>query len=296
MKKSRLQQMSLEVMVGAFMMMVLLALGFFTIILSQENIFERYYTLDVMFDNVTGLVEGDKVYVHGVDVGRVRKLKVRRDGVQAALSLNYDAQLREDYRIAVMPSSVLGGKYVDIWEGSAGKALLPDDTKIIGKGPVDFITEMTDGIREVRSSLEEGGILRNLEDSMANVKDITDRLKNGEGTIGRLLTEDEIYDNLRVVSTNLAEVSDRLAKGEGTMGKLLSKDDQLYNDLSNTVASLRDVAGTMSNGEGTIGKLMKDDQVYNQINDLLGEVRAAVDDLRETTPIVSFSSIFFGAF
>jgi hypothetical protein len=34
MKRSRMQQMSMEVVVGFFMMMLLLALGFFTIILS----------------------------------------------------------------------------------------------------------------------------------------------------------------------------------------------------------------------------------------------------------------------
>jgi ABC-type proline/glycine betaine transport system ATPase subunit len=37
MKKSQMQQNAMEVMVGAFMFMILLTLGFFTIVLSQEN-------------------------------------------------------------------------------------------------------------------------------------------------------------------------------------------------------------------------------------------------------------------
>jgi hypothetical protein len=56
------------------------------------------------------------------------------------------------------------------------------------------------------------------------------------------------------------------------------------------------VAQTLSKGEGTLGKLAKNDELYTQLNELLGEARAAIDDLRETTPVVSFSSIFFGAF
>lgn len=296
MKRSRVQQMSLEVMVGAFMMMVLLALGFFTIVLSQENVFRKTYIVHVVFDAVTGLVKGDKVYVHGLNVGRVKNLAIKEDGVHADLALDYDVKLREDYRIAVMPSSVLGGKYVDIQEGSLDAQPLPAGAKIVGQGPVDFIKEMTEGIQAVRASLEKGGVLGNLEDSMENIKEITRKLKDGEGTIGKLLAEDALYNDLRTVSTNLAAISERLAQGEGTLGKLMSRDDQLYKDLSEAVSALKDVATTINNGEGTLGKLAKDDGLYKQIDGLLVEVRAVVDDLRETTPVVSFTSIFFGAF
>ncbi|HMP75895.1 MAG TPA: MlaD family protein [Kiritimatiellia bacterium] len=289
MKRSRMQQMSLEVVVGFFLMMVLLALGFFTIILSQDNIFSTSHDKTVVFDQVSGLIKGDKVFVKGVDVGRVKSLVVKRDGVHATLTLSYPVELHEDYRVSVVPSSVLGGKFVDIQEGTADKPLLPDDAVVKGRGPTDFIAELTDGVKAVRESLEGGGVLGNLEETMDNLKELTRRLREGEGTIGKLLTEDAIY-------TNLLAVSDRLAKGEGTLGKLLSSDDTLYRDLSDTVAALKETAETINKGEGTLGKLIKDDGIYTQVDGLMGEIRAAVDDLRETTPVVSFSSIFFGAF
>lgn len=289
MKRSRMQQMSIEVVVGFFMMMILLALGFFTIILSQDNIFTQNYSITVVFDQVTGLIKGDKVYVKGVDVGRVKSLVVKRDGVHATLILDYPLELREDYQIQVVPSSVLGGKFVEIREGSADKPLLPEGAPIVGRGPVDFLAELTEGMRRVRESLESGGVLGNLEETMANLKIVTARLKDGEGTVGKLLTDDGLY-------TNLLAVSARLERGEGTLGRLLSTDDQLYRDLSDTIASLKETAETINRGEGTLGKLVKDDGVYKQVDGLMGEIRAAVDDLRETTPVVSFSSIFFGAF
>lgn len=296
MKKSRFQQSSVEVLVGAFLFMALLALGFFTIILSQENWFSKSYQLEVVFDDVSGLIKGDKVYVHGVDVGRVKDMAITPDGVKTLLSLSQDLKLRDNYRIRVIPSSVLGGKYVDVDEGGADNPLLAPGTLVRGNGPVDFIAQLTEATQSIRGSLEKGGILANLEGTMANLREITDRLQRGEGTIGRLLTEDEVYTELRKISSNIGEVSERLNKGEGTLGKLLSKDDTLYRDLSSTVTALKDVAETLSRGEGTLGKLAKDDTMYNQANELLGEARAAIDDLRETTPVVSFSSIFFGAF
>lgn len=296
MKKTRLQQNAVEVMVGAFLFMALLALGFFTIVLSQENWFKTSYKLEVVFDDVTGLVKGDKVFVHGVDVGRVKQLTITADGVRALLTLQQEIKLRDNYRIRVLSSSVLGGKYVDIDEGGFDNPLLAEGASIRGNGPVDFIAELTEATQTIRGSLEKGGILTNLEGTMANLREITDRLQRGEGTVGRLLTQDDLYNELRKISSNIGEISERLNKGEGSLGKLLSKDDTLYRDISDTVTALKDVAQTLSKGEGTLGKLAKDDTMYRQINELLGEVRAAVDDLRETTPVVSFSSIFFGAF
>ena len=296
MKKSRMQQNALEMMVGALLFMALLALGFFTIVLSQENWFSTNYQVEVLFDDVSGLTKGDKVFVHGVNVGRVKNLTITPDGASAQLSLQHEIKLRDNYRIRVLPSSVLGGKYIDIDEGGFDNPVLAPETSIRGKGPVDLIAELTEATQSIRGALEKGGILGNLEGTMANLREITDRLQRGEGTVGRLLTEDDLYNELRKVSSNIGEIAERVNKGEGSLGKLLSKDDTLYRDLSETVAALKDVSQTLSRGEGTLGKLAKDDTVYRQINEMLGEVRAAIDDLRETTPVVSFSSIFFGAF
>lgn len=289
MKRSRAQQMTAEIIVGVFMMAILVALGFFTIVLSQQKLFGTSHDLDVVFDQVSGLIKGDKVFVRGVDVGRVKSLAVERDGVHANLTLDYPVHLRDDYSIRVTPSSVLGGKFVEIQEGSPDAPILPAGAPVVGQGPSDFIAELTDGVKALRDSLEGGGVLGNLEETMDNLKALTTQLREGKGTVGKLLMEDAIY-------TNLLAVSDRLANGQGTLGKLLSPDDTLYKDLSDTVASLKETAQTINRGEGTLGKLIKDDGMYNQVDSFMDEVRAALDDLRETTPIVSFSSIFFGAF
>jgi phospholipid/cholesterol/gamma-HCH transport system substrate-binding protein len=94
----------------------------------------------------------------------------------------------------------------------------------------------------------------------------------------------------------LKEISDRLAKGEGTLGKLLSEDDQVYADLAATLASFRGMSESIAKGEGTIGKLVSDEELYDEFKALVREGRAAVDDIRETSPVTTFTSIFFGAF
>jgi phospholipid/cholesterol/gamma-HCH transport system substrate-binding protein len=330
MKKVQAKQTVAELTVGFFVFAVLGALILFTILLSYDNVFTKSFQLKVYFDNVTGVIRGDKVFVQGVDVGRVSALAITPNGVQVDLTLKHEVQLREDYSIEVKPATVLGGKFIDIHEGSRDLPLLAPSVRITGRAPVDFIAEASEALASIRTSLEEGGVLGNLEATMANLKGITDGLQQGEGTLGKLLkddrvyveltevaanlktitdrlaagegalgklmTEDTVYDNLVAVSTDLKDISGRLSRGEGTIGKLLSSDETVYNDLKETLGSINDAMAKVSRGEGTLGRLVNDDSLYNEIMKTMAEIRAMFDDLRETSPVTTLTSVFFGAF
>lgn len=356
MKKTRVQQMSLEITVGFFVLLVVAGLGFFTILLSP-TIGKATYDMDVEFANVTGLLKGDKVYLQGVDIGRVKKLEIQRQKVLVTLTLKHPLKLHEGYRIAVEASSVLGGRYVGINEGPIERPEIPAGTPVIGTQPIDFIGEASEAVRSIRSSLEKGGILHNLEQTLVDITNVTadiragrgslgkliksdeaydkliaietniiaitekvnngqgtigkllnddsvytnllaiaERIEKGQGTIGKLINDDSAYTNLLAISENLREVSDRLANGQGTLGKLLSTNDTLHAELYGAVSNINAVASNIAGGKGSLGKLVNNDELYNEVRSLIGEVRAAIDDLRETTPVATFSSVFLGAF
>jgi len=296
MKKSRMKQAGSELIVGLFVFAMLGALVMFTIVLSYDNVFSRNYQMTVLFDNVTGLIRGDKVYLQGVDVGRVNSLEITPDGVKVDLTLKYEVNLREDYSIEVKSASILGGKYVAIIEGTRDGPLRDPSSVIVGTPPVDIMAEASAAISSIKGALEEGGVLENLESTMANLKQVTERLEKGEGTIGKLLANEEVYDDLRQVIADAKEVSGRLSRGEGTIGKLLSSDETIYNDMKETLANINASVSKVSTGEGTLGKLINDDSLYNELMKALAELRAMLDDIRETSPVTSLTSIFFGAF
>lgn len=296
MKRSRLQETSMEVTVGAFMFMILLALGFFTIVLSRENIFSATYRLEVLFENVKGLREGDNVFVRGVSVGKIKTLQIRPDGVHVSVNLEQPVELHEDYAIEILPSSVLGGRYLNIYEGSQSVPEIPKGAVIKGVTPVDLIDEATKTTQMIKQALDEGKIIDNLKSTMAQLNEVTAKLSKGEGTIGKLMADDQVYNDLHEITSNLKDISDRAAKGKGSIGKLLSEDDQLYNNLLEASASIKSISASIEKGEGTVGKLVKDDKLYEEATITLHEIRAAIDDFRESAPITTFSSIFFGAF
>lgn len=91
----------------------------------------------------------------------------------------------------------------------------------------------------------------------------------------------------------IKNVSVRLDEGQGTLGKLM-KDDKMYDDLGATVANLKLVTDRLAQGEGTLGKLSADDQLYNDVHGLIKDVRQTVDNFRDTTPISAFASLIMG--
>ena len=338
------REISIEVMVGLFIFVVLIALGIFTIVLSREGFLKKSYDYTVLFDEIGGLREGDNVYLRGMNVGRVKQTSLNDGDVSVYIRLDAPVHLRKGYKIEVVNSSMLGGKYLKIDEGPVGAPELPKGAMLQGIPPIEIIDELSvavGGIQTMIASVESGNgtiarllkddsIYNNLLSLSDNLQRLGDRLDKGEGTLGKLIKEEELYDdvhflaaNLRKISdqlmagegtmgkllqdeavyddahllvANLREVSARLADGEGTLGKLLTDDPTLYNDLQASMVSIRGITETVNSGEGTLGKLIKDPKLHDEAALLFEDMRAAIDDLRESSPISSFSSVVFGAF
>lgn len=290
-------ELKMEVVVGAFMVMVFLGLGYFTIILSRDTWFGPKYTLQVVFSHVMGLRDGDNVVVRGMPVGKVKSLKLAGDGVEITANLDQEVQIRKGYKMMIVSTSVLGGRHLAVDEGPASGEVLPAGTRFRGETPIDLMAEAAEVISEIKKGLTTGGVISNIQNIASQLSDVSTRLNAGKGTLGKLLSEDDtLYKDLSSSVASLKNVSERIEKGEGTMGRLLSSDDKLYQDLTSAVASLKTIASQVEKGEGTVGKLINDDTLYEEVKKAVGEVRATIDDYRETAPIVTFTSIFFGAF
>jgi phospholipid/cholesterol/gamma-HCH transport system substrate-binding protein len=80
-----------------------------------------------------------------------------------------------------------------------------------------------------------------------------------------------ILDDLRTVAHNLREVSDRLAGGRGTLGSLVADSGDTselrltLQDLRVAVANLKAISEKINEGEGTVGLLIADPTIYERL-------------------------------
>jgi phospholipid/cholesterol/gamma-HCH transport system substrate-binding protein len=306
------REVTIEILVGLFMFVVLIALGVFTIVLSQENFLKKSYEYEFVFSEIGGLREGDNVFLRGMNIGRVNQTDLQDSHVRVYVTLDVPIRLRHGYSIDVVDASMLGGKYLKIFEGPEDAPEVSENMTILGTRPVDIIGELGRAIGELQVSinsvnagegtlgklLKDEAVYDNLQQITEDVRRMTARAGNGEGSLGMLLAKDDgqLYEDGRAIMANLRTITQNLADGNGTLGQLMSGDDAAFADLEGTLAAVRSIAESISAGEGTLGKLVREERLYDETALLVEDIRAAVDDLREASPITSFGSVLFGAF
>jgi phospholipid/cholesterol/gamma-HCH transport system substrate-binding protein len=80
-----------------------------------------------------------------------------------------------------------------------------------------------------------------------------------------------VLEDLRTVAHNLREVSDRLAGGRGTLGSLVADSGDegelklTLQDLRAAVANLKAISEKINEGEGTVGLLIADPTIYERL-------------------------------
>ncbi len=84
-----------------------------------------------------------------------------------------------------------------------------------------------------------------------------------------------VLEDLRTVAHNLREVSDRLAGGRGTLGSLVADSGDegelklTLQDLRAAVANLKAISQKINEGEGTVGALITDPAIYERLVTIL---------------------------
>lgn len=422
-RRERLSEMA----VGVLFFLGLMALGYVTVLLSHRDLLGRQTVIRGVFDSVGGLRVGDRILVRGMEAGQVSKLKFHEGRVEVVMLFDERPTIHEDYKLRIRQSSVLGGRYVELDEGTPQAPELPIHTVLEGSPAFDLVADVEDvigGLGDamvwIRDALREGGLIETLGQAGTDVSQLVKDIREGEGTIGllirdpelynrtlsavdnisgvaedireatgtlprllhdpslyesadsflgrleafgsdleslgsnldmfasrldrlssqisegtgtvaRLINDPSLYDDVQATAANLRTMTENLAEGRGTLGmiiadegelyaslqralenlesvslslgeeggtigKLIADDGKLYASLENTLANLEAVSASLKNGDGTMGRLLTDEQLYDDIQALVAELRAVVEDFREQTPVTTFSGVMLGAF
>jgi len=111
-----------ETMVGLFVLIGLLCVGYLTIKLGRmELLSDEGYRVVARFSSVTGLRVGADVEIAGVPVGRVASIELAKDSPAALVALRLQPHLRlsEDTIAAIKTSGLIGDKYVSLAPGGS---------------------------------------------------------------------------------------------------------------------------------------------------------------------------------
>jgi phospholipid/cholesterol/gamma-HCH transport system substrate-binding protein len=194
---------------------------------------KRGYNLVAGFDNLKELKAGDDIRMAGVKIGAVESTRLAGRRAEAVLRIDPAVQIAGDATATISSAGLLGTNYISIDLGSPGVAPLAAGAEISTQTSPDLNTIMTQ-LGELGNKLE--GALGSIGDAMGG--------KEGEpGLLQRINTL--LTDNSAKVDatmTNLQEITHKVNQGEGTLGKLIN-DPSLHDDLLATVGELKVAAG-----------------------------------------------------
>jgi phospholipid/cholesterol/gamma-HCH transport system substrate-binding protein len=241
-------------------------------------------SVDVVFESVAGLKQGDPVLVSGVKKGRVARVALERVGsVRVTLELSKDVRPHIDASAAVAAMDLFGAKFIDYNPGKR-EELLPLDRSISGSNQPD-ITDVAQGVATRANEL------------MTNASNlVSERL--GEDIHKTLMATQQA---MRVLSaapegpfikqtTRTLEATERvMARVDSMLGSATGRNidsisnnlARLTNRLSHTTASLDTLLSRMNRGEGTLGRLAADTGMYHDLRALSVSLTALLTDLKE---------------
>lgn len=217
---------NLELKVGIFVIIAVILLSIFIFMVSDISLFSPGWHLKIIFGFADGVKVAAPVRVAGVDMGKVKDIKMFYDTrkektiVEVYVWLRKEARVPMDSKAWVNQLGLLGEKYVEIIPGKNYAAYLKDGDALIGDDSISMrelgemgrkiaqkLDESITGISEVfkdettRTSLKD--LVINLRGTTESLNAIFARIKNGEGTFGKLLFDDTLYKDLEALAGDL---------------------------------------------------------------------------------------------
>jgi len=257
--------MTSETKVGLFTIVALALFGFSLYFLGGLSV-TKTYELNIKFNDVSGLPVKAPVKLAGVEVGRVKKIKIEKGDVVVVADINKEIELREGAQFSVVMTGIIGSKYLKAVQGSPSAPALKPGAYVQGTEdiPMDvMITQAMGSIKDFVDSVNNNGQMgAQLNQTMTEVRQLSANLNQMVATMRPYLTTS--VQNLDVASERLTELlakadalMDGLNKGDGVIGGLL-KDEEMKTDVKQSVADLKTTIAEVKQFVGKMGKF----QVY----------------------------------
>lgn len=245
--------------------LVLLVFTAITIVVFGQMRFEDTVEYSADFSNASGLRAGQFVRASGVEVGKVKNLRLVNDGgqVRVAFTVERSLPLFESSTAHIRYSNLIGERYLEVRRGQGSDHTLPPgglipvartqpaldlDALIGGFKPV-FRALAPDKVNTIASTIitvfqGQGGTINDILDQTAQ---LTSALADRDDAIGEVVK-------------NLNTVLDSIIKHAGEVDSTVVNLETLITGLTQHADPLADSVANVSHATGALGELLADNR------------------------------------
>jgi phospholipid/cholesterol/gamma-HCH transport system substrate-binding protein len=294
-----------------FLIGLVLLIGALYFIGNRQNLFGNTIKIQAEFEEVNGLMKGNKVRYSGIDVGTVSDVRILNDSI-VLVDMVIDAEatsfIRTNALAAVGSDGLMGNKILNInaskgealyiKEGDVIKSVTPLDTDEIMRTlsrTNDDMSMIAQNLKSITQKIEDENMVWNLLSDSALALNIKNTVRNVDYTSAELTN----------ISRTFSQVAKDVQDGKGTVGKLL-KDTSFIERVDNALLGIQNVSDSLNRltgnisditddikaGKGAAGRILKDEQFDKDLTETMENMKKASKALEEDLEALKHS-IFF---
>jgi len=263
------------ILVGFFVTFALLLLVAAIYFLGgQQKKFVKSITVKALFKDINGLQPGNNVWLFGVKIGTVKSVSFYgTEEVKVIMTVETAAQghIHKDAYAKISSDGFIGNKIIVLTGGSPGAPSLEEGDLLR--------TENIAGTDAMLNTLQDNN--KNLLEITRNIKAVSYKLTQGEGTMGMLLNDAGMAADLKTTLSHFKSVS---TKSELVMNDLqkfsvgLHKRGTLADELVNDTIVFKNISILVNNLKSVSIKVDKASDKLYAITDSLQTASKAIGD------------------
>jgi phospholipid/cholesterol/gamma-HCH transport system substrate-binding protein len=305
------------VIVGIF---ILIGVGIFMAAIitlgGQKKTFTKGILVKAVFDNVNGLQAGNNIWFSGVKIGTIKKMQLTPNArviVYMTIEQKSKGFIHEDAKAKIGSDGLIGNKIVIIYGGTETAPVVKADDVLQVQAALNN--------EEVMNTLQENN--KNLLEITTDFKQVSRRLADGQGTVGKLLTDDSLMNqlqstavtlqkasaNLQLLTSNVADYTAKL-QTKGVLANDLVSDTSLFKSLRSTAAQIQEasdnakeltdnlkaVSQKINDSSNTLGVLLHDQQAGTDLRTTVQNLQSGTHKFDEDMEALQHNFLFRGFF
>lgn len=263
--------------------------------LKGKSFFEKDKIIYTVYDEVEGLLEGAKVTINGLVIGKIMKIDFlpNTTRILITMSVRNELDFSPQSEAILYEAGLIGGKAIQIDPVFDSKSIVKSGDTLVSAlkpGLTELINKQIEPLQlKIENMLTSadslfigvGNILNN--DSQENLKSIlknlslsTSKINDASISLVEILKKnqsniDNTFENFAETSDNLKTITDSISQANLAVA---------INKFTNTIESLDGIVATIESGNGTMGKLVKDETLYQNLSQASKELEDLLSDLK----------------
>tara|TARA_B100001059_G_scaffold160445_1_gene159978 strand:- start:3750 stop:4685 length:936 start_codon:yes stop_codon:yes gene_type:complete len=275
--------------------------------LKGQSLLKSQKIIYTIYPEIEGLIPGAKITLNGLSIGSVTQADFLPGSTKILISMNIrgDINFSNQSKAVLYETGLIGGKAISIIPNFDSKKLVktgdtlkssikPGFTELVNRQIAPLQEKIVSTLTSVDSlfvgvsNVLNADTQNNLKNTLENLSISLENINNASTILAELLIANQdafsnTMNNLNVTSENLSVITDSISAIN--FNSTIKKYETVANNINELLISL-------DKGEGSVGKFLKDNSLYNRLDEVSNSMNLLIKDLKQNPKRYVHFSIF----